>query len=128
MNENDSLRRGAIRYWERRRIVYNLALVPPTIFSYMITGVLMYVGDPHQTYPSYVFALVALSALGANICYSLAYALEFFFGSNDPASRWLRFGRPTVLVAGILFAMVLAFIGGRNIAVMEFYGHPRPGM
>jgi Mn2+/Fe2+ NRAMP family transporter len=116
-----AFRNTAIRYWERRRIFYNLALIPPSLFAYMVMAGLAYVGDPHETHYGYVLFWFALSALGANICYSFAYALEFLFGSDDPTSRWLRFGRTTAFVGGVVFAMLLAFVGGRNIALMEFY-------
>jgi hypothetical protein len=59
--------------------------------------------------------------VGANICYSFAYAVEFLFGSDDPASHWLRFGRTTTFAGGVLFAMLLALIGGYNIAQMHWY-------
>jgi hypothetical protein len=38
--------------------------------------------------------------------------VEFLFGSDDPKSTWSRSGRTTLFVTGILFAMVLALIGG----------------
>lgn len=122
MLDHHPFTRTAIRYWERRRILYNLALVPPSLFSYGIAAAINNAGDePYNLQLSYPLFLFALSALGANICYSFAYALEFIFGSDDPTSRWLRFGRTSVLVAGIVFAMLLAFLGGINIAGMEFY-------
>jgi hypothetical protein len=121
MRDYHALRHTAIRYWERRRIIYNIALVPASLFAYMLTAGLAYVGDPHPTLYGFLLFWFALSALGANVCYSFAYALEFLFGSDDPTSRWLRFGRTSVFVAGVLFAMLLALIGGRNIAMMEFY-------
>jgi len=80
-----------------------------------------YVGDPHPVLYRFLFLWFALSAIAANICYSFAYALEFLFGSDDPGSRWLQFGRTTAFAGGILLAMRLALIGGRNIAMMEFY-------
>jgi len=128
MNDYHAFRHSAVRYWERRRIFYNLALVLPAFFSYMLVAGVIYVGDPHKSYVFYVLALFVASALGANVCYSFAYALEFLFGSDDPASRWQRFGRTTLFIAGVLFAMLLALIGGRNIALMEFdHGlHPVP--
>jgi len=121
MRDYHAIKHAAIRYWERRRILYNFALIPPSFFAYMLTAGVAYVGDPHPTRYGFVLCWFALSAIGANICYSFAYALEFLFGSDDPTSRWLRFGRKTAFVAGILFAMLLALIGGRNIAMMEFY-------
>ena len=121
MRDFHAFRHTAVRYWERRRIIYNLALVPPALFSYMLTAGVAYVGDPHPTLYRFLLLWFALSAIGANLCYSFAYALEFLFGSDEPASRWLRSGRTTAFVGGLLFAMFLALIGGRNIALMEYY-------
>jgi uncharacterized membrane protein YedE/YeeE len=111
----------AVRYWERRRIIYNLALAPPAFLSYGITDNFNYVGDSHPFHYAYLILLFGLSALGANICYSFAYVLEFFLGSEEPTSRWLRFGRGTVFVGGVLFAMLLALAGGWNIAQLDYY-------
>lgn len=78
-------------------------------------------GDAPQLSSAAVFGLFALSALGANICYSFAYALEFIFATEDPTSRWFTVGRRLCFVAGALFAMMLAFVVGRNIHVIEYY-------
>jgi hypothetical protein len=121
MRDYHASRHTAICYWERRRIIYNIALLLPAWFGYGFTDFLNWAGDPHQTHYSYILPWIALSALGANICYSFAYALEFLFGSDDPTSRWMRYGRTTAFVGGVLFAMLLALIGGRNIAMMEWH-------
>ncbi len=120
MRDFDMFRKSALRYWERRRIVYNLALVPPALFSWALTDTLNYAGDPHKTDYLHLLLLFGVSAAAANICYSLAYSLEFVFGSDDPASRWLRLGRSGAFVAGVLFAMLLALVGGWNIANLEY--------
>jgi hypothetical protein len=121
MRDFHAFRHTAIRYWERRRIIYNIALLPPSLLAYMLTAGLANVGDPQATLYGFLLFWFALSALGANVCYSFAYALEFLCGSDDLTSRWLRFGRTSVFVAGLLFAILLALIGARNIAMMEFY-------
>jgi TRAP-type C4-dicarboxylate transport system permease small subunit len=121
MSDYDVYRKTAIRYWERRRIVYNLALILPALFGYFIfAGVSAGVGDGRHLGTGAVFALFLVSAIGANACYSLGYALEFLFGSDAPDSRWLRFWRPLLIVLGTLFSMLLALVGGRNIAAMEY--------
>jgi hypothetical protein len=123
MRDFNAFRHLAVRYWERRRIIYNLALVLPAWFGYGLTDTFNWVGDPHKTHYSYIIPWFLASAVGANICYSFAYALEFLFGSDEPTSRWLRSGRTIGFVCGVLFAMFLALIGGRNIAMMEWnYG------
>ena len=116
-----AFRRIAIRYWERRRIIYNLLLIPPSFFAYMATAGLAYVGDPHDTLYGFVLFWFLMSAIGANVCYSLAYALEFLLGNDDPASTWLRFGRRSIFFSGAALSIILALVGGRNIALMEFY-------
>ncbi len=121
MYDHPAFRKTAIRYWERRRIIYNLALVPPAFVGYALADTFNWVGDAHRTHYGFVIFWLTMSAFGANICYSFAYALEFLFGCDAPDSRWLRFGRTSAFVAGILFAMSLALIGGRNIANMEYY-------
>jgi len=113
MNDYKAFRQKAFRFWERRRILYNVALVLPAFLGYAAFN------DPHQTHYVYLIPLLILSAMGANVCYTFAYALEFVFGSDDPALRWLRFGRTMAFVCGVMFAMLLAFIGGWNIAAIE---------
>ena len=109
-----------MRYWEIRRLFFNLALLPPSFFGFMLTSGLLYVGDPHETHYGYVTFWFVLSALGANLWYSFVYALEFFCWSGESQSRWTRRGRLVVFVLGVLFSMFVALIGGRNIAEMEF--------
>jgi hypothetical protein len=121
MRDYQAYRHAAVRYWERRRIVYNLALLPPAWLAYGFVDNLNWVGDPHEAQYSYILPLFALSALGANVCYSFAYALEFLFGRDEPNSAWMCYGRTTAFVGGVLFAMLLALIGGRNIAEMEWH-------
>lgn len=121
MRDYQAFHREAVRYWEKRRLWYNLALIVPALLGYAPSGLSAAIGDAPQLSSTAVFSFFALSALGANICYSFAYALEFIFATENPASRWLTIGRRLCLVAGILFAMVLAFIGGRNIHIMEYY-------
>jgi hypothetical protein len=121
MRDYVSIRKTAIRYWERRRIFYNLALILPALFGYFLfAGVSAGVGDRRHLGTGAVLALFIVSAVGANACYSLGYALEFLFGSDAPDSRWLRLWRPLLIVLGTLFSMLLALVGGRNIAVMEY--------
>jgi hypothetical protein len=121
MHDYDAFRKSAIRYWERRRIFYNLALILPALFGYvMYAGVSAGIGDRRNLGTGAVLSLFFASAIGANVCYSFGYALEFLFGSDAPDSGWLRFWRPLLIVLGTVFAMLLAVVGGQNIAVMEY--------
>jgi hypothetical protein len=110
-------RKAAIRYWEIRRIAYNLALVPPTLFGYQLG--LMLTDVTRVSHRGLFDSRLAMYALGANVCYCFAYVLEFVFGNDDPASRWQRAGRPLALIAGIAFAMVLALECGAAIGARQ---------
>ena len=121
MRDYHAFRHTAIRYWERRRIIFNLALMPPSFVAYMLSaGISAGVGDRECFGIGTAALLFFASAVGANVCYTFAYALEFLFGSDEPHSRWLRFGRTAAFVVGTLFAMSLALVVGRNIADMEY--------
>jgi hypothetical protein len=123
MNDFPSFRSSAIRYWERRRPLYNLALVPPTVLGYVLwsrweVGVARYLSDP-----VYVLLLLVGSVLLANVCYTAAYAVEFLLGTDEPSSPWLRFGRFCTFLSGVSLGMFLALGGGQQIAYLEFAGH-----
>ena len=119
MNDFQSLKSSAVRYWERRRVFYNLALVLPTILGYIGADPGIVPNYPHMGTGG-VIRLLILGVLGANICYSFAYALEFLFGGVEPVARWPRWGRVLAFVLGTLLGMVLAFRGGRAISFMEY--------
>ena len=121
MRDFIAFKKSAIRYWERRRILYNLALVPTSFFGFALADTINHVGDPHSLNYWRVLAMFGLAAFGANICYSIAYALEFVFGNEDAASRWMRLGRSYVFAAGVVCSMLLAFVAAANIAHWEFY-------
>jgi hypothetical protein len=121
MQDFAAWRKQTIRYWERRRIAYNLVLVPPSLFTWAIAGgISAGVGDQRYLTTGDVLLLFVLCAVGANICYSLVYTLEFVFGSDDPQTRWNSYGRTIIFVFGTLFSIGLAAIGGRNIAFSEY--------
>ena len=113
--------RSAFRYWELRRIWYNVALAAAAFFGYFTDTALSYaVDDREYLGGSKIVALFLFSAVGANLCYSFAYAFEFWFGRNDTESRWLRCGRTRAFVSGVILGIVLAFVGGRCIGDMQF--------
>lgn len=119
MNDFQSLKSSAVRYWERRRVFYNLALVLPTILGYVGADPGIVPDYPHMGMGGAIWMLI-LGVFGANICYSFAYSMEFLLGGGKPEARWPRWGRMLALVSGTLFALVLAFRGGRAISFMEY--------
>ncbi|MFM2295935.1 MAG: hypothetical protein RLZZ350_2348 [Verrucomicrobiota bacterium] len=120
MSNSDVFRKEAIRYWERRRIIYNLALMPPSLVGYAVASTVVFAGDLPKMHYVFLWFWLGLAALGANVCYSFAYALEFLFRSDELDSSWPELGRPAVFIGGTLLAMLLAGLGGVNIANMEF--------
>jgi hypothetical protein len=92
----------AIRYWERRRIAYNLVL-SAVVFAWII-------GTWPHFRPAFKLSsllfLVVLSAL-ANLCYCAAYAADIPIQYSPIRSVW-RHRRWTLWLAGTLFALLLA--------------------
>jgi hypothetical protein len=93
---------NAIRYWEPRRIAYNLILAAIVIawaaFSW-----------PHFR-PALKFeslVLVAVLAVLANICYCSAYLVDLAMQYSNFRSLWVRW-RWGLWVCGMLFATLLA--------------------
>ena len=64
MHDYHAFRKTAIRYWERRRIVYNIALVPPSGLSYMLGAGVARVGDDYGWHPYYVVFLSTVELPG----------------------------------------------------------------
>src|SRR5204863_8188833 len=50
MRDCVAFKKAAIRYWERRRAIYNLALLLPALFGYTFSDTMNWVGDPHRTH------------------------------------------------------------------------------
>lgn len=125
MRDFDAFRKSAVSYWERRRIIYNIAISLPAIVAYKMESTENWVCDEHRTNYSYIIPVFVASAIGANICYSFCYALEFILGRAEPTSSWLRSGRTTSFVCGVLFAMFLAMIYGGRIADLEWNQPPQ---
>lgn len=121
MRDFYDIKRSAIRYWEWRRLFYNLALVLPAFIGYSmgITAAARH-GLVRQSGAEVVILLFVLWAIPGNICYTFAYALEFIFGNDLQTSRWLRSGRTLAFVSGTLFAVMLAFFGGSTVSWMVF--------
>lgn len=121
MNNYIAFRVSEIRYWEWRRIAFNLSLILPAALGYLAVGeISAAVGDRHNFGLLGLFVHVLVAACGANICYTFSYVLAFLCGSDEASSLWLRFGRRSVFVSGTLFAMLVAFVGGRTIALMQY--------
>lgn len=92
----------AAQFWEPRRLWYNGILTLIVLLWLVLTW-------PHFRPALTLVALgkMMVLALLANVCYSFAYAAEFFLEGALPRALWGRF-RLGVLVLGMLAAIVLA--------------------
>ena len=93
----------AIRYWELRRIVYNLALAAVVIalgvaFWTQIRGSLSF---------ELLLGLVVLAVL-ANVCYCAAYVVDVPVQLSSHVATWKRW-RGALWIFGVLFGVALAW-------------------
>ncbi len=114
-------RRAAIRFWERGRIVYNLALLPAAAAGYLPrVSVCFGVGDDPHLSDSAILRLFIAYAVAANLCYTFAYVLEFFLASDDATTLWNRRGRLLAFLLGTLLSVIVAFFAAFGIALAQF--------
>ncbi|HKQ56840.1 MAG TPA: hypothetical protein VJY35_03140 [Candidatus Eisenbacteria bacterium] len=90
----------AIRFWEPRRIVYNLALAAVAVYCVARTW-------PHfrpAFEPTTILPILVLAGL-ANLCYSAAYVIEMLVQASGSwhRRRWILW------LLGTLFAMAFTF-------------------
>jgi len=95
--------KDAIRYWEPRRVVYNVALTAVVIVWVWLTW-------PHFRNALTVSSLPILIVLGllANACYCAAYLVDIPIRRWSHIGAWWQRARPGLWVVGTLFAALLA--------------------
>ncbi|KZC23200.1 hypothetical protein RHOFW104T7_15120 [Rhodanobacter thiooxydans] len=93
----------AIRYWEVRRIAYNMALVLVAAGWVVMGWPAVLAGLRFQS----VLALFVLAVL-ANVCYCAAYLVDIPAQYSPFHAAW-RHGRGALWLVGTLFAMTLAY-------------------
>lgn len=123
MSDFETIRAEAVRYWERKRLWYNAALVVPTLLGLALGGLANALDDlPSQVGLGGMLVALLLLIVAANLVFCLAYAFEFLWGSRGRPMAQLRLARRLVFVAGLLLAAVLALIGGVNLAYLPVHG------
>ena len=92
----------AVRFWEPRRLIYNVVLAAVVLAWVMITW-------PHflPAFNPDSLLLLAVLALIANACYSAAYLVDVPAGRSRLAGAWRRW-RWMAWSAGTLLAILLA--------------------
>src|ERR1700704_6853506 len=93
---------NAIRYWEPRRILYNLVLAVIVIVHFVQ-------GLPFSKIALQFNSLLLLFALAvlANVAYCAAYIPDVFAQMSGLRDSWLR-SRWVLFVIGLAFAAILA--------------------
>jgi hypothetical protein len=91
----------AIRYWEPRRILYNLVLAA-IVITYFAMG--LPATKPLSTV-NLVLVLFLLAVL-ANVAYCAAYAVDIFAQTSGFRELWQRF-RWVLFLIGLAFASII---------------------
>jgi len=104
----------AIKYWEPRRLVYNLVLAAVVVSYFALAW------PKSEAFLSVNFALVLfLLAVVANVCYCAAYVVDMFVQLSSVRALWLR-KRWLLFLLGMMFAPVIT----RFFALVLFLGTP----
>lgn len=92
----------ALRYWECRRVLYNLVLVAVVLIWLVATW-------PHFRSMLDIRALLLMFVLAtaANVCYCVAYCVDLVMQYSFFRLGWLRW-RWGLWLAGMIVAVVLA--------------------
>jgi hypothetical protein len=98
----------AISFWEKGRIAYNVVLV------LLVLGLLT-VGGRIAKAPLTDWLLLAILAVGANLCYSLAYIPDLFVQASTHRAAWRRWGRPALWVVGTIASACAAALFGSSL-------------
>jgi len=91
----------ALRFWEPRRLLYNLILTVVVLLWVPVTWPHF---RPALTLPS--FLIFAVLAFLANLCYCAAYFADILLQLSDFRALWIK-RRWGLWVLGALFALVL---------------------
>ena len=93
---------NAIRYWEPRRLIYNLGLTAVVVAHVAVTW------PASRALIRWDIALgLFMLAVLANVAYCAAYAVDLFVQFSGSQAAWLRW-RWILLLIGTAFACVLA--------------------
>jgi hypothetical protein len=92
---------SAIRYWEPRRVLYNIVLAG-------VVGIYFWLGWPasKQTLTADSILVLFLLAVLANVAYCAAYLVDIFAQMSNFRDAW-NSARWIVFVVGTAFAAVL---------------------
>jgi hypothetical protein len=110
--------REAIVWWEKRRILFNLAVLATGLTTGLIIELIgSRLAKPGEDVeePLGIVAGVIAFALAANACYTLGWIAEIIWSGGDIARTEAM--RPKVFRVGIIFSVVVTLLPGILVPV-----------
>ena len=92
---------AAIRYWEPRRLIYNMVLAGVVLMYFGMS----YPGSKSTISVDFVLFLFLLAVL-ANVAYCAAYPVDVFVSASGYRDQWKKY-RWVVFMIGVLFAATI---------------------
>ncbi len=96
----DDILRDTVRYWERRRIIYNVILALVFIGWIVLTWPHFSAAPSSEAIPFLIFFTIA-----ANVCYSAVYLIDIPLQGSSLRAQWHRW-RISLWLLGTLIAFV----------------------
>jgi len=124
-----SLKNDAFRYWEKRRIIYNLILFIAGWLAWTVSQEFSYHIDDAKpasiSDPQVILSLIFLFIV-VNLCYTFAYVIEFLMIAEDKIRWWPFPGRTLLLIIGCLLGFWVAsnrvsYIEESNTGALEYH-------
>jgi len=121
---SDRSRSQIISWWERRRILYNVALIIAGSFTLLIGYVFghMTFDNPNEFLPP-----ILLFAISANLFYTLGWVVEIASNKLITQREITQQAGPILFIAGTCFSLFITFV--IDIAILFsyfFYGATPP--
>jgi hypothetical protein len=104
-------------YWEKRRIAYNLLLLPPAWLGWSVSSDFTYSIDdryPARLDDPYVIQSAVILLVIANVCYSMVYVLELAFLTGRKSRFWPS-ARTLLFIVGCLAGMYFAMTNAARL-------------
>lgn len=90
----------AIRYWEPRRVIYNLALAAIVLAYFLIYGI------KTRSYSLNLALILVILGVLANVAYCAAYIVDIFAQMSGFRDQWRKY-RWILFSIGLVFAAIL---------------------
>jgi len=110
--------RHAVVWWEKRRILFNLAVLA----AGLVTGLVIELVGSRLAQPGEdveeplgIIVGVIVFALAANVCYTLGWITEIIWSGGDVARTEAM--RPKVFRIGLIFSIIITLLPGILIPV-----------